>query len=147
MNIKVFLIAIAFTASLFFTSCKESDETISKPVITIHEFGEIRDDKLRPDTATVGGDLHIDIEVVAEGKIDKIRVIIHPEGSHAADSHEEWAQDTTYTEFSGLKNVDFHKHIKVDSTAETGAYHFDFIVTDMESQESRAGADLQIVEK
>ena len=145
MNTRIFLIAIAFTAGLFFTSCEKDDE-VSKPVITIHELGE-GDTHGNDHTAKIGGELHMDIDILAEGKIDKIQVRIHPEGEHDEEGeHEEWELDTTYTNFSGLKNTTFHEHVKIDSTAEAGPYHFDFIVIDMEGNQSSAEAELQIVE-
>lgn len=139
MNTRVFLIAIALTAGLFIASCNKEDE-IAKPVIAIHELGE-GDSHGNDHTAKVGGELHMDVEVIAEGKIDKIQVIIHPEGAGT------WELDTIYTKFSGLKNADFHQHVEIDSTAVAGPYHFDFIVTDMEGNQSSAEAELEIVEE
>lgn len=145
MSTRIFLIAIAFTTGLFFTSC-EKDNEVAKPVITIHELGE-GDTHGNDHTAKIGGELHMDIDILAEGKIDKIQVRIHPEGEHDEEGeHEEWELDTTYTNFSGLKNTTFHEHVVIDSTAEAGPYHFDFIVTDMEGNQSSAEAELQIVE-
>lgn len=145
MNKKIFLITIAFTAGLFFTSC-EKDNEVAKPVITIHELGE-GDTHSNDHTAKIGGELHMDIDILAEGKIDKIQVRIHPEGEHNEEGeHEGWELDTTYTNFSGLKNTTFHEHVEIDSTAEADPYHFDFIVTDMEGNQSSAEAELQIVE-
>lgn len=145
MNTRVFLIAIVFTAGLFFTSCDKNTD-VAKPVITILELGE-GDTHGNDHTAKIGGELHMDIDIVAEGKISTIQVRIHPEGEHHDDgSHEEWELDTTYTKFSGLKNTTFHEHAEIDTTAEAGYYHFDFIVTDMEGNQSSAEAELTIVE-
>ncbi|MEZ5195737.1 MAG: DUF4625 domain-containing protein [Bacteroidales bacterium] len=139
--------AIAFTAGLFFTSCEKNNE-VAKPVITIHELGE-GDNHGNNHIAIIGSDIHIEVEVVAEGKINTIQVLIHPEGEHHEksmneDGHEEWEVDTIYTKFSGLKNTTFHEHIDVDIHAEPGDYHFDFIVTDMEGNQSSAEAELEI---
>ena len=145
MNTRVFLITIALTAGLFFTSC-EKDDKVAKPVITIHALGD-GDSHGNDHTAKIGGELHIDIDIVAEGKIDKIQVRIHPEGEHhETGEHEEWELDTTYTKFSGLKNTTFHEHVEIDALAEAGEYHFDFFVTDMEGNQNSAEADLQIIE-
>ena len=119
MNTRIFLIAIALTTGLFFTSC-ENDDEVAKPVITIHELGE-GDSHGNDHTAKIGGELHMDIDIVAEGKIDKIQVRIHPEGEHhKAGVNEEWELDTTYTKFAGLKNTTFHEHAEIDSLAEAG---------------------------
>jgi len=75
MNTRTFLIAITLTAGLFFTSCQKDDE-VAKPVITIHELGE-GDSHGNDHTAKIGGELHMDIDIVAEGTIDKIQVRIH----------------------------------------------------------------------
>lgn len=145
MKIRV-LFAIIIAAGIMFTSCNK-DEEIAKPVITIHELGD-GDSHGNEHIAKVGGELHMDIDVVAEGKIDVIQVIIHPEGEHhEKDGHDKWELNTVYTKFSGLKNTTFHEHVEIDSTAEAGDYHFDFIVTDMEGNQSNAEAELEIIEE
>jgi hypothetical protein len=136
---------MAFTAGFFFTSCEQDDE-VAKPIITIHELGE-GDSHGNDYTTKIGGELHMDIDIVAEGTIDNIQVRIHPEGEHEKEGErEEWELDTTYTKFSGLKNTTFHEHVEIDSTAEAGSYHFDCIVTDIEGNQGSTEADLQIVE-
>jgi len=145
MNTRIFLIAIAFTAGLFFTSCEKDDETNPKPIITLTELG-YENSKI----GYAGTDLHIEAEIVAEGKIDYVTIEIHPEGEHEEKStsivlHEgEWEVDTTYTEFSGLKNTTFHKHIDIPVDADTGHYHFHFIVTDMDGQQTTVEEELEI---
>ena len=146
MNNKVLFVIIAITSILFITACSD-DDVIEKPVITIHELGE-GDTHGNDHTAKIGGDLHMDIEVVAEGTINTIQVIIHPEDEdHKSISDEGWELDTTYTKFSGLKNTEFHEHVEIDTTAEAGEYHFDFIVTDLEGNQSSTDAELQIIEE
>jgi hypothetical protein len=145
MNTKVYLIAIAFAAGLFFTACNK-EETPAKPVINILELGE-GDSHGNDHTAKIGGELHIEAEITAEGKIDKVSIRLHPEGDHDLKTvFEGWELDTTYTKFSGLKNTLFHEHVEIDSTALPGDYHFDFVVTDMEGNQSSAEADVVIVE-
>ncbi|MEE4287122.1 MAG: DUF4625 domain-containing protein [Mariniphaga sp.] len=143
MKTKFFFIAIAFTASLFFTSCEKDDE-VAKPVITINELG-MGDSHGNDHIAIIGSDLHIEAEIIAEGKIDKVQIRIHSEGEHEEEGgHEEWEIDTTYTKFSGLKNTIFHEHLDIALEAEPGEYHFDFVVTDMLGNQSYAEADLEI---
>lgn len=138
---KLFLIAIAFTAGLFFTACEEDDETNPKPDVDLTELG-YENEKI----AYKGADLHIEAEIVAEGKIDKVTIEIHPEGDHEKSTlHEgEWEVDTTYTKFSGLKNTNFHEHIDVPVHADTGHYHFHFAVTDMDGQQTVVEEELEI---
>ena len=141
MKIRLLFIAFIAAGTLFFTSC----EDIASPEITIHELGD-GDTHGDERKATIGGELHMDIEVVADGKIETIQLIIHPEGEHGGGGHDEWEIDTTYTKFSGLKNTEFHEHIEIDEHAEPGDYHFDFIVTDQEGNQSSAEAELELVE-
>ena len=142
MKTRVFLTAIAISTVILFTSCENEAEM---PVITILELGD-GDSHGNDHTATIGSDIHIEAEIVAQGKIDKVQVRIHPEGEHGAEvAHEEWEIDTTYTKFYGLKNTIFHEHLDIAPEAEPGDYHFDFIVTDMEGNQSSAEADLLLV--
>lgn len=145
MNTRLFLMAVALIAGSLFTSCEKDEETNPKPVITLNELG-YENSKI----AYAGTDLHIEAEVVAEGKIDYVTIEIHPEGEHdeklsSTTLHEgEWEVDTTFTEFSGLKNTTFHKHIDVPVNAEVGHYHFHFIVTDMDGQQTTVEEELEI---
>lgn len=145
MKTRIFLIAIAFTAGFFFTSCEKDDEANPKPVITLTELG-YENSKI----GYAGTDLHIEAEIVAEGKIDYVTIEIHPEGEHEKISSSttlyegEWEVDTTFTEFSGLKNTTFHKHIDIAVNAEVGHYHFHFIVTDMDGQQTIVEEELEI---
>lgn len=142
---KLFLIAMLFTAGLFFTSCEENDEKVPKPEINLTELG-YENSK----TGYLGSDLHIEAEVVAEGKMEEVTIEIHPKGQHEeknalAALHEgEWEVDTTFTQFSGLKNTTFHKHIDIPVHADTGHYHFHFIVTDREGQQTTFEEELKI---
>ena len=143
MKTTAFFTLLVITV-IFFAACQKDP---SPPVITILELGD-GDTHGNDHTAKIGGDLHMEVEVVAEGKIDKIQVRVHPEGEHHEEGeHEEWEIDTTYTKFSGLKNTTFHEHLEIDLSAEPGDYHFDFIVTDMEGNQSDAEADLKIIEE
>ncbi len=147
MNTRIFLILTAFITGFFFTSCEKDDDNVPKPSIDMTELG-YENSKI----AYAGSDLHMEAEIVAEGNIDKVTVEIHHEGEHdeksfsvVLDDHE-WEVDTTFTEFSGLKNTTFHKHVDVPVHAETGDYHFHFVVTDMEGQQSSVEEELEIRE-
>ena len=140
MNTRFFLFAMVFTVGLFFTSC-EKDETVPKPEIDLTELG-YDNSKI----AYAGSDLHIEAEIVAEGKIKTVTVVLHPEGEHDKGTlhDDEWEVDTTFTEFSGLKNTTFHKHIAVPANAELGHYHFHFSVTDTEGQQTVVETEFEI---
>ena len=126
MNTKVLLVAFAIVTGLFFTSCNKDDDTVPKPVISEMELGTSNSH-----IGIIGSDLHVEAEVTAEAKISKIEVLIHQE-----DNNDAWTFDSVYTEFEGLKNTTFHKHIDIPLTVDTGTYCFHFIVTDQNGQQS-----------
>jgi hypothetical protein len=136
-------ISIIALLSLVFSSCNK-DEEASPPEVTLIELG-YNNSK----TGYPGEEFHIEAEVVAEGKIDRIEVGMHLEGEHTKmqkslkDDH--WHFDTTYTEFQGLKNTVFHKHIMISAEADTGHYHFHFKVTDMEGNQTEKEAEIEII--
>lgn len=144
MSKKVFIIPIILGVASIFAACNDDGTDIAKPVITILEFGEGQIHG-NDHTSHVGEEVHIEAEIVAEGKIDKVQVIIHPEGEHKSVKQGEWELDTTYTKFSGLKNTTFHEHIDIADWAEPGEYHFDLIVTDQEGNQSSADVELEII--
>lgn len=141
MKTKFILPVLAFIALIMFNSCEEE---IAKPKITLHELGE-GEIHGNEHTVAAGSDLHIDAEIEAEGKIQTVQVLIHPEGEHVEGEHEEFEIDTTYTKFVGLKNAEFHEHIEIDDHAEVGEYHFDIIVTDQEGNQVSAERELEIL--
>jgi hypothetical protein len=142
---NIVFIAIAFTAGTFFTSCIKDSETNPKPVVKLTELG-YENSKI----GFTGTDLHIEADIVAEGKIENVAIEIHPGGEHEEKSssivmHEgEWNVDTIYTKFSGLKNTIFHEHIDIPVHAEVGHYHFHLIVTNAEGQQTLVAEELEI---
>ena len=143
MKTRILLLAIAITSGLLFSSCNPEEEETAKPVITLSELG-LNNCKI----GYRGSDLHVEADVVAEGKINTIEVIIHQEGTEDKDNNAKysWEFDTTYTEFAGLKNTTFHKHIDIPADVDTGVYHFHFIVTDMEGNQTTVEEEIQILQ-
>jgi hypothetical protein len=140
---KLMLFASIFL--LMIASCKKEDETPPKPVVTLTELG-YENSKI----GYTGTDFHIEAEIVAEGKIDKVTIEIHPEGEHEKNILEflnegEWEFDSTYTKFSGLKNTNFHEHIDIPVHADTGHYHFHFAVVDMEGQQTIVEEEVHVI--
>jgi hypothetical protein len=137
-------IVIALAAAVITSSCKK--EETPKPEIISFELGH---DNSK--TGYIGSDLHIDSEILAPGKIDRIKVEIHFEGAHdeksafAGTDEEGWEFDSVYTEFSGLKNTVFHKDIPIPEHAEEGDYHFHFSVTDMDGKQAYIDEELEIM--
>lgn len=137
------LLSIFTLFVLLVTSC-EKDE-VSAPVISGIELGASNSHK-----AYLGGDLHLEANILAEGKISSIRVLIHEEGEHEKSTStiahtEEWEFDSTYTAtYANVKNTTFHEHIKIPSNAEAGDYHFHLYVTDLEGNQTLAEEELEI---
>jgi len=121
-------IAILTVAS--FSSCKKD---IAAPVISNTEIGE--NNSL---TATIGGELHMDMEIVADGKIDKIVVDLHPEDGPGDEIEAE------YTSYSDLLNADFHEDLEIPATAVAGEYHFHLTVIDQEGNSTDFETDVDI---
>lgn len=137
------VLIITLLVGSIFQSCskKEDKDRLNPPTITHFQFGYEDSGE-----AFLGADLHIETEIIAEAKIDRIQVTIHPEGGHdktITDDHE-WEVDTTYTKFSGLKNVTFHEHLEVPLHADTGHYHFHFIVIDMDGNTKEVERELHV---
>jgi len=151
-NSCIYLCSVLLAASMLLFSCKKDEKSTPKPEVNLKELGYFNhqtgsfEDKI----AYAGKDLHIDAEIVATGKIDKIIIQIHPEEEHGRKSifyvsaNEQWELDTTFTEFTGLKNVDFHKHIDIPANVPSGHYHFHLIVNDMEGQQTTVEEEIEI---
>lgn len=135
MKTKFVILSLVVVMSAFLSSCEKE----AKLEITINELGSgIMHDNTH--TAQIGSELHVEADVIAEAKIDVIRITIHPESGSGG-----WELDTVYTKFRGLKNCEFHEHLDIDSIAEPGMYHFHFIVTDQKGNQTTAEAELQLV--
>jgi hypothetical protein len=145
MNRRSLLTIVLLAAGVIVTSCQK--EETPKPEILSFELGH---DNSK--TGYIGSDLHIDAEILAPGIIDYIKVEIHFEGEHddqksafTGTDEDGWEFDSTYTEFSGLKNTVFHKDIPIPEYAKEGDYHFHFSVTDMEGNQTPFEEELEIV--
>lgn len=145
MNTKIKFIALflAFGA-LVFNSCKKDKPIIPAPKITITELGHENSKKV-----VAGTDLHVEADIVAEGKIKIVVLEIHKEkgGHKSASESQEWKLENIYNEFQGQKNAKFHKHVDVPATAQAGHYHFHFKVVDMEGKETTKEAEFEITTK
>jgi hypothetical protein len=121
---------------LSFNACKKEETENAKPAISALELGYNNSH-----TVVLGSDLHIEAEVVAEGKIQTIQIEIHAEGGDKGS----WIFDSVYTEFAGLKNTTFHKHVDLPLDTDPGHYHFHFIVTDQEGQQTTLEEVVEVV--
>ncbi|MCG6189875.1 DUF4625 domain-containing protein [Maribellus maritimus] len=126
---------LIFIASglLLLASC--GDDDFLKPVITISELG-LGDSRV----AYAGTDLHIEAEIEAAAGINMISVEIHQEEGSSDEIEVE------YDEFSGLKNMTFHKHIEIPAETPTGTYHVHVTVTDLEGYQTTVEDEIEIEE-
>ena len=139
MNRKLkFLLLSAVLASMAFVSSCQKDEDpapIAKPEINNLEIG-YDNDKI----GTIGGDLHLDAEIVAEGKIAVIEVELHDEAGMGDDIV------ALFTEFAGLKNTDFHEHVEIPEGTPAGEYHFHMMVIDQEGNTTEVEDEVMLEE-
>lgn len=89
-------------------------------------------------TASIGGELDLDAEITAPGKIDKIVVDLHPESGSGDDIEAE------FTNYAGKTSADFHEHVEIPSTATAGEYHMHIKVTDQEGKTSEVDVEVDI---
>jgi hypothetical protein len=139
------ILALFLAATVFSFNACTKDKVVSKPEIKSFELGHDNSGYAYP-----GSDLHIEADIVAEGKISSIEIKIHHEGDHGKKfasyilSEGEWEVDSAYIKFSGLKNTIFHEDLDVPADAEAGDYHFHFAVIDMEGNKAEVERELEI---
>jgi len=141
MKNTTILFAVLFAFTAIISGCKKEP---AKPEIRNFELG-YDNNKI----AFAGDELHIDADIVAEGKIDRIIIEIHPEGhGHKSSGQlkhdDDWEVEIVYTKFSGLKNTDFHEHIDVPEHAKAGDYHIHFKVIDMEGNTTSVEDEFEV---
>lgn len=126
--------------SLTFSSCDNEDDPqdVAKPVAALAEVGEENSKE-----ATVGKDLHLEGDLLAEGLIARIDVTIA-----TADGKTTIVQKA-YTDgkYIGVRNTTFHEHLDIPANATPGAYKLTFTVTDKLGQNSTFTSDLMVKAK
>lgn len=135
LNFRIFLTVFSIAIIVGFSSCDKDDDVISKPVISGLELGIDNSH-----VTYIGADLHIEAEIVAQGKINSVSVEIHQEEGSMDEIYVE------YDEFAGLKNTTFHEHIDIPEEADAGDYHFHMTVTDMEGNQTTVEEEISIEE-
>lgn len=133
MNTKNKTLIVLFTIAVMalFSSCEKTP----KPVISGLELG-ISDSHV----AYISADLHIQAEIVAEGRIDMVIVEIHKEDGTGDEIEAE------YAEFAGLKSTTFHEHVDIPAGTAAGEYYFHLTVTDQEGNSTTVEEDISIEE-
>lgn len=133
-HINIIMIAALLICSI--TSCKKDKvDPPTAPTISNIEFGHNNNK-----TGYIGADLHVEAEIKAPGKIDNIKVELHPENFNG------WEYSKVFKEnFDGLLNATFHKHLPVSAGAIPGAYHLHFTVTDKNGMQTTVESGINIV--
>src|SRR5690606_3440293 len=110
----ILMIAALFVFSII--SCKKDKVEPNAPTISNIEFGHNNNK-----TAYIGADLHVEAEIKAPGKIDNIKVELHPESGSG------WEYNNVFKDgFDGLLNATFHEHLPISADATPGEYHLHF---------------------
>lgn len=134
--------------SIFFISCEKE---AALPKITNLEIGA-----QNSKTGIIGNSLHLEADIEAEAKIDRIVLTIHPDkgSSHVPASMKTrsvttytWEVDSTYTgKYRGVKNVVFHEDVQISSNAAPGEYHLYLMVVDMEGRSTLVEDEFTIIQ-
>src|SRR5690606_7993206 len=93
-----------------------------------------------PPHAHAGEDLHLEAEILAEAKIANVIIEIHSETDTTATEF-----TASYSDYNGLINATFHKHIDIPATQPAGLYHLHLTVTDTEGNTQTAESELEIL--
>ena len=128
-------IVIALTLGATLGSCtkEETDPQVAKPTINLKELG-----LGNSHMADRGDELHIEADIVAEGKISKVMIELHNESGSGDEVEEE------FTGLAGLKNAEFHDHIMIPANIAAGEYHFHMTVIDQEGQSTSIDDEVEI---
>ena len=135
---RIYIGVLITTVFLIFltTGCAKDEILPDAPTITNTEFGHDNNK-----TAYVGADLHVAAQISAPGKIDNIKIELHPESDGGWEYNEAFKED-----FEGLLNATFHKHLQISEEAIPGEYHLHFIVTDKNGRQTSVEAPIDILQ-
>ncbi len=140
--IKKLLFGVFFAlVALTLASCKKDSRL---PVIKNFEIGYDNSGQV-----IAGQELHLDADIEAPEKIDRVELEIHKEGGHKTTvilfDGKEWHLEKVYDKYKGLKNTDFHEHVDIPLNAPAGDYHVDLSVIDLKGNKAKAEGDLKVL--
>lgn len=133
MKKNVLQLSVIIAAGIFFTACEDNEVKIAAPLISDLEVGA-SDSHI----GYIGSDLHLEAEVVAEGKIDIISVEIHKEDGSGDEI------EVSYDDYAGLLNTTFHQHVDIPEGTAAGEYHLHITVIDMEGNSTSVEEELSL---
>ena len=137
-KLKLFL--LFFAATTVFTACdNEENNEVSKPTAENVEIGTANNKR-----ALIGRDFHFNADVTAGDKIADIQLKILPKSGemYAKD----WKLEFKWSEYSGTKNTNVHKHFTIPSDAPEGRFDFYFIVVDQNGTELEIREEITITD-
>lgn len=137
-HITKFALFITLISFSFLASCSNDDDTNSTDNTIAVEFTEIGLEN--SGHATAGDDLHIEAAIVAPAKIALVTVEIHSETDSSIEEISE-----TFTDYSGMINAEFHKHIEIPASQPAGDYHLHFTVIDEQGNTKTVEAEVEIL--
>lgn len=136
MKLNVYVVLVLFVALLGVSSCKEDKTVPSALRIELLEYG------MGADKSVVAGDkLHVKAKVLADRKIENIKVSIKAIGG---------AKDLVmvdYPEFKGKVNFTFDKDVVIPQEATEGGYSLSLEATDQNGKKVVAKENIKILKK
>lgn len=121
-----------------FTSCSSDDNSNSVAgniEINLTEVGHGT-----PAHAHAGEDLHLEAEILASQKIGTVSVELQHKSNTSAPIIR-----TSFTDYVGLLNATFHKHIDIPATQPAGQYNLRLTVTDQDGNAKTETAEVEIL--
>lgn len=136
-NISKFVAIVAFSTT-FLTSCSsDDDDTTPSNTITV-DLVEVGSGNNKQ--ATAGEDLHLEAAILATGKIATVVVEIHSESNTSIPEINQ-----TFTDYAGLLNATFHKHVDIPANQPAGHYHLHLTVTDQQGNVKTVETEIEIL--
>lgn len=132
------VVALSLLSITLFTSCSSDDN--SNPVTGSIEINLTEVGHATPAHAHAGEDLHLEAEILASQKIATVSVELQHESNSSAPIIR-----TSFTDYAGLLNATFHKHIDIPATQPSGHYHLRLTVTDQDGNSKTETADVEVL--
>lgn len=132
------LAVFTLLTSVILTSCSD-DDNVAAPARLEVNLTEVGHGGTLPH-AHAGEDLHLEAEILAAAKIANVTVEIHSETDASAPEI-----TANYSDYNGLINATFHKHIDIPATQPAGVYHLHLTVTDFDGNTKTAESELEIL--
>lgn len=121
-----------------FTSCSSDDN--SNPVTGNIEINLTEVGHGTPAHVHAGEDLHLEAEILASEKIATVSVELHHETNTSAPIIR-----ANYTDYAGLLNATFHKHIDIPANQPAGHYHLHLTVTDQAGNSETVETEVEVL--